>query len=75
MSNCQSIVSWHYASKPDVHFPLLGELYLPRGWIEDEARLSRAGVPEVRRVRQNARCKKVPALLGEAFFGFFLTMQ
>ena len=32
-----------------VPFPLLGEVYLPRSWITDPARLARVGVPEDKR--------------------------
>lgn len=33
VSNCQSLVTWHFAPKLGSHFPLLGELYLPQEWI------------------------------------------
>lgn len=48
VANCQSIVSWHYVGKRDNHFPLLGELYLPKSWCEDNERLTEAGVPKRR---------------------------
>ena len=48
VANCQSIVSWHYAGKQASHFPLLGELYLPKSWCEDKAKLTEAGVPKRR---------------------------
>jgi SRSO17 transposase len=45
VTNCQAIVTWHYCG-PDLHFPLLGEVYLPQSWTTDPARLERAGIPE-----------------------------
>lgn len=44
VSNCQSIVSWHYANA-NVHFPVLAELYLPKKWTDDIDRMNRVGVP------------------------------
>ena len=49
VTNCQAIVTWHYCG-PRVHFPLLGEVYLPQSWITDPAKLDRTGVPEDKRV-------------------------
>lgn len=48
VTNCQAIVTWHYCG-PRIHFPLLGEIYLPQAWISDPAKLDRAGVPEDKR--------------------------
>lgn len=45
VANCQSIVTWHYADE-GLHFPLLGELYLPQVWTTDAERMKRAGVPQ-----------------------------
>tara|TARA_B100000614_G_C14520213_1_gene482283 strand:- start:126 stop:1352 length:1227 start_codon:yes stop_codon:yes gene_type:complete len=45
VSNCQSLVTWHFAQNKGKHFPLLEELYLPEEWIEDKTRLNRCGVP------------------------------
>jgi SRSO17 transposase len=45
VANCQSVVTWHYADE-QVHFPLLGRLYLPQVWTTDAERMGRAGVPE-----------------------------
>src|SRR3989337_4202178 len=47
VSNCQSVVSWHFAGE-GVHFPLLAELYLPTEWTADTARMAKAGVPKRR---------------------------
>jgi SRSO17 transposase len=44
VANCQSVVTWHYADGRS-HFPLLGQLYLPQGWVSDVERMERAGVP------------------------------
>lgn len=44
ISNCQSIVSWHWASKT-THWPLAARLYLPKQWTGDQGRMERAGVP------------------------------
>jgi SRSO17 transposase len=47
VSNCQSVVSWHFAGE-DFHFPLLAELYLPQEWTADHSRMAKAGVPKRR---------------------------
>jgi SRSO17 transposase len=47
VANCQSVVSWHFAGE-DLHFPLAGELYLPKVWTDDAARIIKAGVPPER---------------------------
>ena len=47
-ANCQVAVSVHYVS-PRGHFPLDLRLYLPEGWLADEARLDKAGVPAAER--------------------------
>jgi SRSO17 transposase len=44
VANCQSVVTWHYADA-QLHFPLLGRLYLPQVWTADAERMGRAGVP------------------------------
>jgi SRSO17 transposase len=44
VANCQAIVTWHYSGSR-MHFPLLGELYLPEAWTADRQRLRHAGVP------------------------------
>jgi SRSO17 transposase len=49
VSNCQSLVTWHYATE-EHHFPLLEELYLPQDWINDSKRLQRCGVPAEKRI-------------------------
>jgi len=46
VSNCQSVVTWHYATKRQDHFPLIGQLYLPEEWTRDKKRLKKAGVPK-----------------------------
>lgn len=46
VANCQSIVSWHYAHAKGPHFPLIGELYLPKSWCENPERLAQVGVPQ-----------------------------
>jgi SRSO17 transposase len=43
-ANCQCAVSLHYAA-PQGHGPLAMRLYLPPAWLEEPARLDRAGVP------------------------------
>jgi SRSO17 transposase len=43
-ANCQCAVSLHYVS-PKGHCPLSMRLYLPQAWLNDPARLDRAGVP------------------------------
>ncbi len=47
-ANCQCAVSVHYVS-PKGHYPLAMRLYLPESWLNDRARLDRAGVPEEHR--------------------------
>jgi SRSO17 transposase len=47
-ANCQVAVSVHYVS-PLGHYPLDLRLFLPDGWLADESRLDRAGVPESER--------------------------
>lgn len=55
IANCQNIVSWHY-SNPSVgkkrrdgaHWPILGELYLPKEWTKDTKRMNKAGIPKER---------------------------
>jgi len=47
-ANCQVAVSVHYVG-PKGHFPLDLRLYLPEGWLADEARLDQAGVPAAER--------------------------
>ena len=49
VSNCQSIATWHYATKTQAHFPLTEQLYLPKEWIEDTCRLDKASVPKTNR--------------------------
>lgn len=44
VANCQALVTWHY-SGARMHFPVLGELYLPQSWIDAPAKLRQAGVP------------------------------
>jgi SRSO17 transposase len=44
-ANCQVAPSVHYVS-PLGHYPLAMRLFLPEVWVEDEARLDEAGVPE-----------------------------
>lgn len=44
VANCQSVVTLH-AVAGKVHFPVAGQLYLPKEWTEDNARLQKAGVP------------------------------
>ena len=48
VANCQSLVTWHYVNDRGLHFPVLGELYLPENWIKDKGRLKRCGVPKER---------------------------
>jgi SRSO17 transposase len=43
-ANCQCAVSLHYVA-PQGHCPLSLRLYLPSAWLNDPARLDRAGVP------------------------------
>jgi SRSO17 transposase len=47
-ANCQVAVSVHYVS-PRGHYPLDLRLYLPDSWLQDEARLDKAGVPQDQR--------------------------
>lgn len=47
VANCQAIVTWHY-SGARMHFPILGELYLPQSWTAAPAKLRRAGVPSTK---------------------------
>ncbi len=49
VANCQSIVSWHWAGKK-THFPIIGRLYLPQSWIDDQKKLDECGVPKSRRI-------------------------
>lgn len=44
ISNCQSVVSWHWAGAK-AHWPLAARLYLPKEWTDDAERMERAGVP------------------------------
>jgi SRSO17 transposase len=44
-ANCQVAPSVHYVG-PEGHYPLDLRLYLPEGWLDDERRLDKAGVPE-----------------------------
>lgn len=43
-ANCQCAVSVHYVA-PKGHYPLDMRLFLPDSWLDDPARLDRAGVP------------------------------
>ncbi len=47
-ANCQCAVSVHYVA-PKGHYPLDMRLYLPTSWLDDPARLDKAGVPETER--------------------------
>ena len=47
ISNCQVIVTWHYAGK-NGHWPVTGELYIPKEWTDDIERMKKAGVPKRR---------------------------
>ena len=47
VANCQAVVTWHY-SGARMHFPLLGELYLPQSWTTAPAKLRQAGVPSTK---------------------------
>src|ERR687889_460206 len=49
-ANCQCAVSVHYVA-PKGHYPLDMRLYLPDSWLDDPARLDKAGVPEAERRR------------------------
>jgi SRSO17 transposase len=48
VSNCQSVVTWHYSTTDGTHFPINAELFLPQKWTEDKKRLKAAGVPHRR---------------------------
>jgi len=50
VANCQCAVSVHYATAK-AHFPLDMRLFLPNSWLDDPARLDKAGVPEEERRR------------------------
>jgi SRSO17 transposase len=47
VANCQSLVSWQFANE-DLHFPVKAELYLPKSWCDDRARMKKSGVPDRR---------------------------
>jgi len=56
IANCQNIVSWHYSNscvgkkqRDLVHWPIVGELYLPKEWTKDTKRMKKAGIPKERR--------------------------
>jgi SRSO17 transposase len=49
-ANCQCAVSVHYVA-PEGHYPLAMRLYLPDSWLDDPARLDKAGVPKAERRR------------------------
>jgi len=49
-ANCQCAVSVHYVA-PKGHYPLDVRLYLPDSWLDDPARLDKAGVPDGERRR------------------------
>src|SRR3954454_10526476 len=49
-ANCQCAVSVHYVT-PKGHYPLDMRLYLPDSWLDDPARLDKAGVPAAERRR------------------------
>jgi len=49
-ANCQCAVSVHYVG-PKGHYPLDMRLYLPDSWLDDPARLDKAGVPGAERRR------------------------
>lgn len=63
VANCQAIVTWHY-SGARMHFPLLGELYLPQSWTAARAKLHHAGVPPAKRQFQE-KWKLALALLDQ----------
>lgn len=44
-ANCQAAVNLHYVGQAG-HVPLALRLFLPEGWLEDPARLDKAGVPK-----------------------------
>ena len=43
-ADCQCAVGVHYVA-PKGHYPLAMRLYLPESWLDDPARLDKAGVP------------------------------
>src|SRR5579885_3266349 len=45
VGNCQAAVTCHYAERT-LAWPVAARLYLPRHWADDDARRTRAGVPE-----------------------------
>ena len=47
-ANCQAAVSLHYVGRQG-HAPLALRLFLPESWLEDAARLDKAGVPQEQR--------------------------
>ena len=47
-ANCQAAVSLHYVGRQG-HVPLGLRLFLPESWLEDAARLDKAGVPQEQR--------------------------
>jgi SRSO17 transposase len=47
-ANCQCAASVHYVA-PKGHYPLAMRLYLPESWLNDPARLDKAGVPQEHR--------------------------
>src|SRR6187551_4037140 len=47
-ANCQCAVSVHYVS-PRAHYPLAMRLFLPECWLNDPARLDKAGAPAEQR--------------------------
>ena len=51
IANCQSLVSWHFASSR-FDTPLNARLFLPQQWANDDARLKRAHVPSKHRQHQ-----------------------
>lgn len=44
LANCQTVVSLQAITKR-AHFPIDAQIYLPKEWTNDSARLTRAGVP------------------------------
>lgn len=48
VANCQNLVTWHYSVPSGHHFPISGEIYLPREWTQDKRRIEEAGVPRER---------------------------
>jgi SRSO17 transposase len=51
-TNCQVAVALHFVG-PAGHFPLGLRLFLPPAWLDDTARLDRAGVPAAERGRRS----------------------